>query len=144
MQWTENGNFCSRTLESGGTNSSGAWVVTQSILRTSRVSYPLKINVEMYAEREPPESCFRVCTIVVVGVYYLPSKGEVGNDQRLNIANYEPVELTEPPTTATYFTLSFNLSASYDRFYMAVRKPNPDYITMKLRGLRVFYTFSKS
>ena len=142
MQWTEDGSLCSRTLENSATTSlRESWVVTQSILRPLSVSYRLNISVELYAEADLPKVYYRTFSAVAVArVYYLPSKGPVGNDQRLNLANYELIGATYPPTTAAYFNLSFDLSLSYDRFYVAVSNPYAWSSSIKLRELRVFYT----
>ena len=139
MQWTENGSLCSRTLDSGWAWET--WVVTQSILRTSMASYPLEIKVQVYAERDRDVCAASTCRLGQIDVYYFPSKGAVGNDQRLNISNYQPVAgYIKLNFNATYFNVSFNLNASYDRFYVAVQNPYAYAYSIKLRGLRVFYT----
>ena len=138
MQWTESGNFCDRSLESCDVGSSASnWVITQSILRTSDVSYPLKITVELDADTT--QSCLdsQTCSSGKVGVYYYPRNGEAAGNERTNTDNYISIGTTSLEITPNTPSFSFGLDASYDRFYIAVVDQG---YCMTLRQLRVYYS----
>ena len=137
MQWTESGNFCDRTLESCDLESSVKnWVITQSILRTSNVSYPLKVTVQL--EADTTQSCVdsQTCSSGTAGVYYYPSNGEAAGNERTNTDNYVSIVTTSLTITPKTHSFSFGLDANYDRFYIAVVDQG---YCVTLRKLHVFY-----
>ena len=139
MQWTEGGNLCSRTLTSCDTSSSESnWVVTQYVLRTSDVPYPLRITVEVVANTMQTCLDSQTCSKGDVGIFYFPSNGPIGANEQLTTTNYALAGSTALTISAnSVLTFSFNLDATYDRFYVAV--VDRGYCVV-LRELRVFYS----
>ena len=134
----EGGNLCTRILESCNVGSSDRnWVVTQYILRSTDVSYPLNVTVELDANTQQECLDSTMCQSGNLRVYYYPSDGPVATNEQLDTDNYVEFGSTQLTLASETYSFSFGLGETYDRFYVAVVD---DGYCVRLRRLVVFYT----
>ena len=111
--------------------------MTQYILRSTNVSHPIKVTVELDAHTTQDCLDSTMCESGNARVYYYPSDGPVASNEQLNTANYVEIGATQLTLSSEAYSYSFFLDGTYDRFYVAVVD---DGYCVWLRRLLVFYS----